>query len=84
MVKIYDLENAPLNARNGRYMGQSGLKEGIDFEGKSWLVKYPKTTYGDEKKKVWTFHTRPLRYQNMLEAIFMIFWDMMCMKQFWE
>ena len=59
MVKIYDLENAPLNARNGRYMGQSGLKEGIDFEGKSWLVKYPKTTYGMRNVDI-SYTTSPL------------------------
>ena len=41
---MYNLENCPLSDKNGSYGGQAGLKEGIIFDNKYWLVKYPKST----------------------------------------
>lgn len=41
---MYNLENCPLSDKNGAYGGQAGLKEGIIFDNKYWLVKYPKST----------------------------------------
>ena len=39
---MYNLEKCGLSDKNGAYGGQAGLKEGIVFDNKYWLVKYPK------------------------------------------
>ena len=41
---MYNLEKCGLSDKNGAYCGQAGLKEGIIFDNKYWLVKYPKST----------------------------------------
>lgn len=41
---MYNLDNCSLSDKNGSYGGNAGLKEGIIFENKYWLVKYPKST----------------------------------------
>ena len=40
IIKMYNLENCPLSDKNGAYGGHAGLKEGIIFDNKYWLVKY--------------------------------------------
>ena len=44
MIKVLNLENAPLSDRNGSYGGAAGSKEGILIDREYWLVKYPKST----------------------------------------
>ena len=44
MIKVLNLENAPLSDRNGSYGGAAGSKEGILIDRDYWLVKYPKST----------------------------------------
>lgn len=41
---MYNLDNCSLSDKNGSYGGNAGLKEGIIFDNKYWLVKYPKST----------------------------------------
>ena len=38
MIKVLNLENAPLSDRNGSYGGAAGSKEGILIDREYWLV----------------------------------------------
>lgn len=38
---IVDLSECKINSRNGGYGGSSCFKEGIDYDGCKWLIKYP-------------------------------------------
>lgn len=56
---IYDLNNCPINERNGIYGGKAGDKEGITINDEYWIVKYPKNTLG-MRGEVDSYTTAPL------------------------
>ena len=39
MIRVHDLQNAPLSMRF--YGGHDGCKEGIVANGENWIIKYP-------------------------------------------
>ncbi|BDC94888.1 hypothetical protein [Treponema bryantii] len=45
-MEIYNLDNCAYSVKNGTFGGNSGDKEGILFNGDSWIVKYPKKGTG--------------------------------------
>lgn len=45
-TEIYNLNECPINSRNGTYGGKAGDKEGITINGAPWIVKYSKSTKG--------------------------------------
>lgn len=58
-TEIYDLNEYPVNERNGTYGGNAGDKEGITINGEYWIVKYPKSTAG-MKGDLLSYATSPL------------------------
>lgn len=42
MIKIRNINDAPLSVKNGTYGGLSGLKDGVVIDGEDWIIKYPK------------------------------------------
>ena len=41
-MRIFDFSACPFSDRNGTYGGNSGDKEGIIINNKTWIIKYPK------------------------------------------
>lgn len=59
-IEIVELDECPVNERNGTYGGQAGDKEGIIFGNNNWIVKYPKSTRGMQGQQLVSYMTAPL------------------------
>jgi hypothetical protein len=60
MVEIINLDNCKLGRKNGMYGGAAGNKDGIIYNGESWLIKYPKNIAGLERTGDASYSTSPL------------------------
>lgn len=60
MVNIVNLDGCKLSRKNGMYGGAAGNKDGIIYNGDSWLIKYPKNIKHLEGTGGASYSTSPL------------------------
>lgn len=60
MTEIINLNHCSLSRKNGMYGGAAGNKDGIIYNGESWLIKYPKNIKGLERTGEASYSTAPL------------------------
>lgn len=57
VIQLYDFTKFPVN--NKGYGGNSGLKLGVNIDGKPWMIKFPKSTAGFRSMEI-SYTTSPL------------------------
>ena len=60
MLHLVDFSSCPDSDRNGSYAGNAGSKRGIVYDGRKWMVKYPKTTRMMRGNKLPSYTSSPL------------------------
>lgn len=58
-MKIIDFNDCPFSIKNGTYGGNAGGKNGIVYDGRNWMLKYPKYIKNMDKVDV-SYSTSPL------------------------
>lgn len=59
-MRIVDLNDCKYSIKNGSYLGASGSKDGIIYNDKEWLVKYPLNIRGYDRTGGASYSTSPL------------------------
>ncbi|MDD3417497.1 MAG: CtkA family protein [Lachnospiraceae bacterium] len=59
-MEIINLDNCEFSRKNGTYGGAAGNKDGVIYNGKYWLIKYPKNIMGLERTGEASYSTSPL------------------------
>jgi len=59
-MEIINLDNCEFSRKNGTYGGAAGNKDGVIYNGKFWLIKYPKNIIGLERTGEASYSTSPL------------------------